>query len=101
VIGRTRNGLERIATALEASGRIVQRSWTDHVAGAQIHVSTVHKAKGGEWDSVTVVDLTVDGFDGCEVTEEEQRLFYVAVTRARTALELVTLDGEIPWKVQL
>lgn len=101
VIGRTRNGLERIASALEASGRIVQRSWTDHVAGAEVHVSTVHKAKGGEWDSVTVVDLTVDGFTGCEVTDEEQRLFYVAVTRARTALELVTLDGEMPWKVQL
>lgn len=101
VIGRTRNSLERIATALEASGRIVQRSWAEHVTGADIHVSTVHKAKGGEWDSVTVVDLTVDGFDGCDVTDEEQRLFYVAVTRAKRKLELITLDGEIPWKVQL
>lgn len=101
VIGRTRNGLERIASALEASGQVVQRSWADHVAGADVHVSTVHKAKGGEWDSVTVADLTASGFDGCEVTEEEQRLFYVAVTRARQALKLITLDGDLPWKVQV
>lgn len=101
VIGRGRNSLERIAEAFEASGQIVQRSWADPVDGAVVHVSTVHKAKGGEWDSVTVVDLTESGFLGCDVTDEEKRLFYVAVTRARKTLNLITLDGEIPWKVQL
>lgn len=101
VIGRGRNSLERIAVALEASGQLVQRSWGDHVAGAVVHVSTVHKAKGSEWDSVTVVDLTESGFLGCDVSDEEKRLFYVAVTRARKTLKLITLDGELPWKVQI
>jgi DNA helicase-2/ATP-dependent DNA helicase PcrA len=57
-------------------------------------LSTVHSAKGGEWDVVHVIHLS----DGClpsdmaagsvEELEEERRLLYVAATRARTALEL-------------
>ena len=57
-------------------------------------LSTVHSAKGGEWDVVHVIHLS----DGCfpsdmaagsvEELEEERRLLYVACTRARTALEL-------------
>lgn len=99
VIGRTRNGLERIAVALEGSGRVVQRSWEEKVMDAEITVSTVHKAKGDEWEKVTVVDLMQSGFDGCDITEEEKRLFYVAVTRAKKTLTLMTLDGVLPWNV--
>jgi DNA helicase-2/ATP-dependent DNA helicase PcrA len=55
--------------------------------------STIHRAKGGEWDHVIVVGVT-DGsipfyreIKGGRVTEE-RRLFYVAVTRARRQLHL-------------
>ncbi len=57
-------------------------------------LSTVHSAKGGEWDVVHVIHAS----DGClpsdmatgsvEELEEERRLLYVACTRARTALEV-------------
>ncbi len=57
-------------------------------------LSTVHSAKGGEWDVVHVLHAS----DGCfpsdmacgsvEELEEERRLLYVAVTRARSALEV-------------
>jgi DNA helicase-2/ATP-dependent DNA helicase PcrA len=57
-------------------------------------LSTVHSAKGGEWDVVHVLhaadgmfpsDMATGDPDGIE---EERRLFYVAVTRARDVLEV-------------
>lgn len=60
----------------------------------QIRLSTIHQAKGLEFDAVFVIMLC-DGlfpserslkFDDSE--EEERRLFYVAITRARNELYL-------------
>lgn len=58
-------------------------------------LSTVHSAKGLEWDAVHVVQLSDGSFpspyalDDDADMEEERRLFYVAVTRARRWLHLV------------
>jgi DNA helicase-2/ATP-dependent DNA helicase PcrA len=62
-----------------------------------IHVGTIHGAKGLEWEAVFVI--------GCEEgllphslaeelaqIEEERRLFYVAITRAKTHLDLSYLE---------
>lgn len=58
----------------------------------QIILSTVHQAKGLEWDAVFVMNL-VDGkfpngkaLNERDGLEEERRLFYVATTRARKFL---------------
>ncbi|MFC3690636.1 ATP-dependent helicase [Chenggangzhangella methanolivorans] len=58
-------------------------------------LSTIHSAKGQEWRSVFVLN----GVDGCmpsdlgvgsrEEIEEERRLLYVAMTRAKDALSIV------------
>jgi DNA helicase-2/ATP-dependent DNA helicase PcrA len=58
-------------------------------------LSTIHSAKGQEWKSVTVLNVV----DGCipsdmatgssEDIEEERRLLYVAMTRAKDNLQLV------------
>jgi DNA helicase-2/ATP-dependent DNA helicase PcrA len=58
-------------------------------------LSTVHSAKGQEWRAVHVLNVV----DGCipsdlatgsaEEIEEERRLLYVAMTRARDALHLI------------
>ena len=55
-------------------------------------LSTVHSAKGGEWDVVHVIHAA-DGMipsdmstGDAESIEEERRLFYVALTRARDML---------------
>jgi DNA helicase-2/ATP-dependent DNA helicase PcrA len=58
-------------------------------------LSTIHSAKGQEWDAVYVLNVV----DGCipsdlaagtpEEIEEERRLLYVAMTRARNHLALV------------
>ena len=57
-------------------------------------LSTMHSAKGLEWDTVFIMSL-VDGIlpitfslDSEDEIEEEHRLFYVAVTRAKNRLFL-------------
>ncbi|MFN2506720.1 MAG: 3'-5' exonuclease [Acidimicrobiales bacterium] len=57
-------------------------------------LSTVHSAKGGEWDVVHVIHAADGMFPSdlatgdAEALAEERRLFYVAVTRARDVLEV-------------
>jgi DNA helicase-2/ATP-dependent DNA helicase PcrA len=58
-------------------------------------LSTIHSAKGQEWDAVYVLNVV----DGCipsdmatgspEEIEEERRLLYVAMTRAKSTLQLI------------
>jgi DNA helicase-2/ATP-dependent DNA helicase PcrA len=57
-------------------------------------LSTIHSAKGGEWDVVHVIHCA-DGMIPSDMAtgdderiDEERRLFYVALTRARNALHL-------------
>jgi DNA helicase-2/ATP-dependent DNA helicase PcrA len=58
-------------------------------------LSTIHQAKGLEWDTVFVIHLADTAFPNRRAmseeggVEEERRLFYVAVTRARKKLFLV------------
>lgn len=57
-------------------------------------LSTVHSAKGLEWDTVFVIHLAEGKFpagqaSGPEQFEEERRLLYVAATRAKSRLFLV------------
>lgn len=59
-----------------------------------ITLSTIHSAKGLEWDAVLIIDLVEDRFPSHKAVarpedfEEERRLMYVACTRARKILEL-------------
>jgi len=66
-------------------------------------LSTVHSAKGLEWDTVFVINLAEGKFPHAysqpgEQQEEERRLFYVAATRAKNHLfltypcEVTTVD---------
>ncbi|HSD37561.1 MAG TPA: ATP-dependent helicase [Rhodocyclaceae bacterium] len=59
-------------------------------------LSTIHSAKGQEWDAVYLLNAV----DGCipsdmatgndEEIEEERRLLYVAMTRAKDQLQIIT-----------
>lgn len=57
-------------------------------------LSTIHQAKGLEWDAVFIIHLADGSFPSHRALgeeggmEEERRLFYVAVTRARRQLFL-------------
>jgi DNA helicase II / ATP-dependent DNA helicase PcrA len=57
-------------------------------------LSTVHSAKGMEWDTVFVLNVVDGSFPSefatgrAELVDEERRLLYVAMTRARNELQL-------------
>lgn len=70
-------------------------------AGEAVTLTTAHSAKGLEFDRVILIDLIDSVFpsvgavneslagEDCTLMEEEARLFYVAVTRAKNRLILV------------
>jgi DNA helicase-2/ATP-dependent DNA helicase PcrA len=58
-------------------------------------LSTIHSAKGQEWEAVHVLNVADGNFPSefstgrPELIEEERRLLYVAMTRAKTDLHLI------------
>jgi ATP-dependent DNA helicase UvrD/PcrA len=58
-------------------------------------LSTVHSAKGQEWEAVYVLNVSDGSFPSefstgkSELIEEERRLLYVAMTRAKSDLHLI------------
>jgi DNA helicase II / ATP-dependent DNA helicase PcrA len=96
--------LERAATTYSTRGRFLAElaldppTSTSDLAGPPLLdedyliLSTVHSAKGGEWDVVHVIHAADGMFPSdmatgdAESIEEERRLFYVALTRARDML---------------
>jgi DNA helicase-2/ATP-dependent DNA helicase PcrA len=71
------------------------QSGVPHLDEDYLILSTIHSAKGQEWKSVHVLNVV----DGCipsdmatgttEEIEEERRLLYVAMTRAKEHLHLI------------
>ena len=64
-----------------------------------VAISTMHKAKGLEWDTVFILgadDGTIPSKKAVDQgnLEEERRLFYVAVTRAKRELYLSYTDND-------
>lgn len=68
-----------------------------------VYLSTIHSAKGLEFEEVYIVDLVDGEFPSASTIEdyeqgifkpmeEERRLFYVGMTRAKTHLDLITMD---------
>jgi DNA helicase-2/ATP-dependent DNA helicase PcrA len=88
---------ERFLTelTLDPPGATSDEAGPPHLDEDYLILSTIHSAKGQEWSSVFVLNAV----DGCipsdlaagatEEIEEERRLLYVAMTRAKNSLDLV------------
>lgn len=101
------DALEAIATRFGSRERFLTELTLDppqatgDLAGAPLMdedyliLSTVHSAKGQEWDSVYILNVADGNFPSEFATgkpariEEERRLLYVAMTRARSDLHLI------------
>lgn len=72
-----------------------------------VHLSTVHQAKGLEWDHVFVVGACEGQWPprgACDASlEEERRLFYVAMSRARRelAISYIKSRGASPFVAEI
>jgi len=92
-------GYDSLRGFLEDVTLFNELSGEDVVAGDaeddRVVLSTVHQAKGLEWSRVAVIGLSEGRFPSYrsastdEGLEEERRLFYVAVTRAKNEVALV------------
>ncbi len=73
----------------------IQEILAKHTTSAE--VTTIHKAKGREWEKVILVHNTLERRFPRRDSEilEERRVFYVAMTRAKSAL--VVLGGRCPF----
>ena len=78
--------------ALEPPEASVEGMYKRNIKDDCLTISTIHSAKGLEWDSVFIIGA-VDGrfpsaysFNSVDEMEEELRLMYVATTRAKSRL---------------
>ncbi len=111
VLSRTNAALEVLVTACKAAGVPVHRLGAEHSPASDLEgdgprrydapeapdavvLSTIHRAKGLEWDHVAVTGvqegmLPISSATTPEQLDEERRLLYVAMTRPESEL-LVT-----------
>lgn len=94
-IAKQNPNLEAFTERLEyLKSRIEKGSKKD----AKIILSTVHASKGLEYDNVVIMDTVAGVFPPYEcdkdMLEEERRIFYVAVTRAKNKLDIITSARE-------
>ncbi|WP_061236303.1 ATP-dependent helicase [Leptospira santarosai] len=73
---------------MEHTSLSLDRIKPDNTETDLLHLSTVHSAKGLEFDLVFILNATEGVFPSSKNldVEEERRLFYVAITRARKEL---------------
>jgi len=103
--GRDLEHLQAIAKRYKNSARLLEDVALDpsdatqasaaRRGGGFVTLSTVHSAKGLEWDSLFIIWMTDGWFpsnrfrDEFDDLEEERRLLYVATTRAKRGLHFV------------
>ncbi|MFK4488499.1 ATP-dependent helicase [Bradyrhizobium sp. USDA 336] len=92
--GEFESGQEFLANVALDPPAMAKRRYSEDDPEDVLTLSTIHSAKGLEWRSVMILNV----MEGCipsarakssAALEEERRLLYVAMTRARDRLELV------------
>ena len=81
----------------------VSKNYFQNLDEDYLVLSTVHSAKGQEWDAVFVLNFSDGSFPSefstgkPELIEEERRLLYVGITRAQQSLALTYCNMRMKW----
>jgi DNA helicase-2/ATP-dependent DNA helicase PcrA len=90
------------ATLRDVVTDLDERAAAQHAPAVEgVTLASLHAAKGLEWDAVFLVGvceglMPISLADGWEAIEEERRLLYVGITRAREHLELTWARSRNP-----
>lgn len=85
------DSLEDMANSLQLDQSVLEKGRARNESGDTLTLSTVHSAKGLEWDVVFVMGMGHMEWkrqDTEEAAEEGRRVLYVSLTRAKTNLYL-------------
>jgi len=98
LIGNNEPSPRRLLERLEELQRIAAAGSTD--LKSRMILSTIHSSKGLEYSRVILLDVTDKTFPSCDPSdaaayEEERRLFYVGMTRAKNELDILTIEDRM------
>lgn len=99
MVATAMNTLPEQSTVHDLSLAIANTWSLNDTAGDGVTVSTIHSAKGREWDVVYLPAFEENIIPGTRKNvdiEEERRLAYVAVTRARHRLTITWCNKRVP-----
>ena len=104
ILAKQEPDIQRFLDRLVELERLIQKGFYSKANNAVI-LSTIHSSKGLEYDSVYMVDVYDGRFpssrpnifsrskDNADGEQEERRLFYVGITRAKNRLTLFGIKG--------
>lgn len=102
-LGHDSKNLDELRESIKSLEKIMKEASKNEDANA-VTLTTIHSSKGLEWDQVYLIDLQEGVFPNRDVMkmadnneleglEEERRLFYVAMTRAKNHLNVLKIKG--------
>lgn len=97
ILGRFRSSARNVLLALDPTQDPKHEiNDTIRVGDHEYAFGSIHWAKGQEWNRVFILDLVDDGFSGLPMTIEERRILYVAITRAKKEVVLMSITEQKP-----